>query len=91
MPELPELPDCAEPSADAFPVLPEFALPDPASVKLPPWELASPVSPPVVEPMAVLLPLSPEVAVAVEPFVALPVLPDVAPPVPCPFVGWWWE
>lgn len=39
--------------------------------------------------MAVLLPLSPEVALALESLVALPVLPDVAPPAPCPM--WWWK
>jgi hypothetical protein len=43
LPELPEFPDCAEPVADADPVLPELASPDRASVKLPLREFASPV------------------------------------------------
>jgi hypothetical protein len=80
LPELPESPEVAEPVAVAGPVFPESALPEAAWVLFSLDELALPVVPPVVLPMAVLLPLSPEVAVAVDLSMAFPVEPDVAFP-----------
>jgi hypothetical protein len=57
-----------------------LASPELALVWLELLDVAFPVEPPVVWPVAELSPLPPEVAVAVEPSVALPVRPDVAVP-----------
>jgi hypothetical protein len=57
LPELPEAPDVAEPEALAGPVFPESALPERALVQLPLAEVAFPVDPPVVWPVAELSPL----------------------------------
>jgi hypothetical protein len=81
LPEFPELPDVAEPDALAVPVLPESALPDEALVALPETEPAEPLVPPVVLPVALELPESPEVDVTVGLEVASPVPPEVALPV----------
>lgn len=75
LPESPEFPDCAEPSDVAAPVAPESASPEPAVVWLLLVEVAPPDVPPTVVPSAVELPLRPEVPVAVELSVALPVDP----------------
>jgi hypothetical protein len=88
-PEFPEFPDLAVPLASAGPVLPESALPDPASVRLPLTDVAGPVVPPVVVPEAELLPLSPDVAPAVESSVAPPVRPEWADPLAAPDVMVW--
>ncbi len=73
MPELPEFPEVAVPVAVAGPVLPESALPEVASVLLELDEVALPVEPPVVEPVAELSPLEPDVPVACELSVEPPV------------------
>ena len=61
LPELPEFPEVAVPVAVAGPVLPESALPEAASVLLELDDVALPVDPPVVEPVAELSPLEPDV------------------------------
>jgi hypothetical protein len=63
--------------------LPELAL---VWLELP--DVALPVEPPVVWPVAELFPLPPEVAVAVEPSLAFPVRPEEADPWTLPDVGW---
>ena len=83
-PEFPESPDRAAPVAVAGPVFPELASPELAPVRLELEELASPVVPPVVVPSAVESPLRPEVAVAVELSVAVPVPPERVAPVASP-------
>ena len=91
-PEFPELPEVAVPMAVAGPVLPESALPDPASVWLLLTDVAEPVVPPVVVPDAELFPLPPDVAPAVDLSVAPPVRPEWADPLASPdvtvWVGW---
>lgn len=84
LPELPEFPDCAVPVAVAAPVLPELASPELAYVWFELEELAFPDVPPVVEPLAVELPLWPDAAVAVEALLALPVSPERALPLAAP-------
>lgn len=80
LPEFPEFPDLAEPVEVADPVLPESAFPELAWVSLELVEVAFPVLPPVVVPVALESPLLPEVALAVEPSLACPVLAEVAVP-----------
>jgi hypothetical protein len=81
-PESPELSEVAEPLEVAEPVLPELALPEPASVTLPEPDEALPLPPPVVPLVAEEPPEFPEVAL-VEGFeVAEPVVPEVEVPVP---------
>jgi hypothetical protein len=77
LPEFPELPEVAELPFDvASPVLPELALPDLAVVLLVEVELASPLCPPCAEPLAVLSPEFPEVAVGEPVAEDEPELPD---------------
>ncbi len=83
-PEFPELPDVASPLELADPVSPELALPDEAVVSFSLVDVADPEVPPVVVPVAVELPLEPDVAVAVEPSEAFPVLPELAVPLALP-------
>jgi hypothetical protein len=83
-PEFPELPDVADPCELADPVLPELALPDEALVSFPLVEVAGPGLAPMVVPVAVELPLWPDGAVAAEPFVAFPVVPELAVPLALP-------
>jgi hypothetical protein len=87
LPEFPEFPDCADPVEVAGPVFPESASPELAVVWLELVEFASPVVPPVVVPLAVELPLWPEVPVAVEPSLACPVFPELAAPLAFPEVA----
>ena len=79
-PEFPELPDVAVPVAEAEPVAPELASPEPASVVLPDVELAEPLCPPVVDPVALESPDPPVVAVTVGLSEAEPVSPELAVP-----------
>jgi hypothetical protein len=67
LPDFPEFPESPEDAQLrlllAFPVLPELALPDLAVVSLEEEESALPLFPPVAEPLAVLAPELPDVAV----------------------------
>jgi hypothetical protein len=87
LPEFPDLPEVAVPLAEAFPVLPESALPEVAVVLFPEVEVALPELPPVVVPFAVELPLLPEAAFAHCWEEAFPVLPELALLLLWP---WWW-
>jgi hypothetical protein len=62
-------------------VLPESALPEEASVALPEADVAEPLMPPEVLPVALELPESPEVESTVGSELATPVPPEVAVPV----------
>lgn len=83
-PVFPEFPDVASPLELADPVFPGLALPDEAVVSFSLVEVAAPEVPPMVVPVAVELPLSPDVAAAVEPSEAFPVLPEPAVPLALP-------
>ncbi len=89
LPEFPEFPDVADPSDVADPVSPELALPEDAVVSLLLEDEADPEVPPVVVPLAVESPLLPDVALALEPSLAFPLLPEPAEPlaVPDPLCG----
>jgi len=80
LPELPELPEVVVPSAEASPVAPDSALPEPPSVSFVDVEPALPLWPPVVEPSEVDAPELPEEAVMVAPSDDDPVSPEVAVP-----------
>ena len=77
---IPRVPRRRRPVAVAAPVFPELASPDEAVVSLLLVEVAAPEVPPVVVPVAVELPLWPDVAVAVEVSWAFPVSPELAVP-----------
>jgi hypothetical protein len=83
-PEFPEFPDVADPSDVADPVFPESALPDEAVVSLLLEDEAGPEVPPVVVSLAVESPLLPDVALALEPSLAFPLLPESAEPLALP-------